>query len=207
MADKLDLKKTFKHLYNPSAKAFTVVDVPSFSFLMVDGRGDPNTTAEYQTAVEALYSVSYTLKFMVKKGQGIDYTVMPLEGLWWAEDWAAYTADRRDDWQWTMMIHQPELVTAELVAEAIEQVRTKKKLERAADLRFESYQEGLAVQIMHIGPYSAEGPTLARMHHEFIPQNGYEMTGKHHEIYLGDPRRTAPEKLKTVLRQPIRKGD
>lgn len=144
---------------------------------------------------------------MVKKGQGIDYTVMPLEGLWWAEDWAAYTADRRDDWQWTMMIHQPELVTAELVAEAIEQVRTKKKLERAADLRFESYQEGLAVQIMHIGPYSAEGPTLARMHHEFIPQNGYEMTGKHHEIYLGDPRRTAPEKLKTVLRQPIRKGD
>ncbi len=207
MADKLDLKKTFKELYNPSAKEFSVVDVPPFAFLMVDGRGDPNTAAEYQTAVEALYSVSYTLKFMVKKGQGIDYAVMPLEGLWWAEDWSAYTADRRDDWLWTMMIHQPEVVTAELVAEAIEQVRTKKKLERAADVRFESYHEGLAVQIMHIGPYSAEGPTLARMHNEFVPQNGYELTGKHHEIYLGDPRRTAPEKLKTVLRQPVRRRD
>jgi hypothetical protein len=207
MMDKLDLKKTFKQLYNPAAKNFSIVEVPSFSFLMIDGRGDPNTAAEYKSALEALYSVAYTLKFMVKKQQGIDYAVMPLEGLWWAKDWDVFTADHREDWLWTMMIHQPEMVTAALVAEAIEQVRTKKKLERVSDLRFDTYDEGLAVQIMHIGSYSAEAPTLARMHHEFIPQNGYHMTGKHHEIYLNDPNRVAPEKLKTVLRQPVKGRD
>jgi hypothetical protein len=202
--DKLDLKKTFKQLYNPSPKAFSVVEVPLFFFLMIDGRGDPRTAAEYESAVETLFAVAYTLKFMVKEQEGVDYAVMPLEGLWWAEDWTAYTADRREDWLWTMMILQPEMVTAALVGEAVEQVRRKKKLERVSDLRFDRYDEGLAVQIMHIGPYSAEAPTLARMHNEFVPQNGYEMRGKHHEIYLSDPRRTAPEKLKTVLRQPVR---
>lgn len=207
MKEKLDLKKTFKHLYNPSTKEFSIVEVPVFSFLMIDGRGDPNASAEYKSAMEALYSVSYTLKFMVKKQQGVDYAVMPAEGLWSAEDWTVFTADRREEWLWTMMILQPEMVTAALVAEAIEQVRTKKKLERVTGLRFDTYDEGLAVQIMHIGPYTAEAPTLARMHNKFIPQHGYEMTGKHHEIYLNDPNRTAPEKLKTVLRQPVRKGD
>jgi hypothetical protein len=207
MTDKLDLKKSLKQLYNPSAKEFSVVEVPSFAFLMIDGRGDPRTSAEYQSAVEVLYSVAYTLKFMVKKQLAVDYAVMPLEGLWWAEDWTAYTADRREDWLWTMMILQPEMVTAELVGEADEQVRQKKKLERVSDLRFDIYHEGLAVQIMHIGSYAAEAPTLARMHNEFIPQHGYEMTGKHHEIYLNDPNRVAPEKLKTVLRQPVRRRD
>jgi hypothetical protein len=207
MTDKLDLKKSLKQLYNPSAKEFSVVEVPPFAFLMIDGRGDPRSSTEYTSAMEALYSVSYTLKFMVKKQQGIDYAVMPSEGLWWAEDWTSFTADRREDWQWTMMILQPEMVTAGLVAEAIEQVRRKKKLERVSDLRFDIFDEGLAVQIMHVGPYAAEAPTLARMHNEFIPQHGYEMTGKHHEIYLNDPNRVAPEKLKTVLRQPVRRRD
>lgn len=200
----LDLKKDLKHLYNPSAKAFSLVEVPVMNFLMIDGTGDPNTAQAYREAVEALYAVAFGIKFAVKKGQGIDYPVMPLEGLWWVEDMALFSTARKDDWLWTMMIMQPALVTADLVTAQVESTR-KKDLPALGKLRFESYTEGLAVQILHLGPYSAEGPVLARMHHEFIPQNGLELTGKHHEIYLGDPRRTAPEKLRTVLRQPVRR--
>lgn len=206
MPDKLDLKKTLKHLYNPPAKDFTLIDVPPMNFLMIDGKGDPNTAPAYKTAVEALYSVAYTVKFAIKKAQGVDFAVMPLEGLWWADDYAAYspaTTDR-DAWLWTMMIMQPDVVAADAVRDAIDQVVTKKQIAAAKSVRFESYHEGLSAQIMHIGPYSAEGSTLARMHHEYIPAQGYRMVGKHHEIYLSDPNRTAPEKMKTVLRQPIK---
>ncbi|MCC7355449.1 MAG: GyrI-like domain-containing protein, partial [Anaerolineae bacterium] len=199
----LDLRKDLKHLYNPSAKEFAVVDVPPMNFLMIDGSGNPNTSPEYQEVMNVLYSVAYTLKFALKKGRSIDYPVMPLEGLWWAQDMEAFTLGRKDDWLWTMMIMQPEPVTSEDIARALAEVRKKKDLPALARLRFEPYHEGLSVQIMYFGPYSAEGPTIARMH-EFIQAQGYEPAGKHHEIYLGDPRRAAPEKLKTVIRQPVR---
>jgi hypothetical protein len=202
---KVDFKKQLKHLYQPSPKEFGVVDVPPMQFLMIDGHGDPNTAQEYQDALEALYAVAYTLKFASKKALGMDYVVPPLEGLWWAEDMDVFTASSdKSTWDWTMMIMQPEWVTQEMFEEAVAQVEKKKNPPALPRLRLETYDEGSAVQIMHIGPYAAEGPTIARMH-AFIAENGYEPAGKHHEIYLSDPRRTAPEKMKTVLRQPIRK--
>jgi hypothetical protein len=203
---KLDLKKDLKHLYNPSRKDFTVVDVPPMNFIMIDGAGNPNTAQEYKDALEALYGVAFPVKFASKKELGIDYVVMPLQGLWWAEDMDVFTLGDKDAWLWTMMIVQPEHITGEMVEAAKAQAAAKKDLPALPKLRFESYHEGLAVQIMHIGPYDAEGPTLARMHDEYIPQNGYTEDGKHHEIYLSDPRRSAPEKMRTVLRQPIRKA-
>ncbi len=200
---KIDLKKDLKHLYRPSAREVSVVDVPPMNFLMIDGAGDPNTSPEYQQAIEALYSLSYTLKFRIKKSAGPDYVVMPLEGLWWTDDPSQFSMDDKGIWQWTAMIVQPDFVTAGMVAEALEEVREKKGLAGLDRARFEAYDEGLSAQIMHIGPYDAEGPTMARLH-RFIQDNGGELHGKHHEIYLSDPRRAAPEKLKTVLRQPFR---
>jgi len=202
---KIDFKKTLKHLYNPP-KRFITVDVPEMQFLMVDGHGDPNTAQEYGDAIEALYAVAYALKFTSKEDLGRDYVVPPLEGLWWAEDMDAFTTGDKDAWDWTMMVMQPEWITAEMVAAAIKQVMKKKDLPALPKLRLERYHEGLAVQIMHVGPYAAEGPTIARMH-AFIEEKGYEPSGKHHEIYVSDPRRTAPEKLKTVVRQPVTDGD
>jgi hypothetical protein len=199
---KVDLKKELKELYNPSAKAFSIVDVPPMSFLMVDGHGDPNTSPAYQQAMEALYSVAYAAKFALKP-QGIDYAVMPLEGLWWMEDMAEFSLEAKDRWDWTMMIAQPEWVTAELVERVRGQVARKKDLPALPALRLETYHEGLAAQILYFGAYADEGPTIARLH-AFIEAQGYERSGKHHEVYLGDPRRTPPEKLKTVIRQPMR---
>jgi hypothetical protein len=202
---KIDFKKELKHLYRPSAKEFVVVDVPPMKFLMIDGHGDPNTAQEYQDAVEALYAVSYKLKFVSKKELGKDYVVPPLEGLWWAEDMETFTTQRdKSTWDWTMMIMQPEWITQEMVEEAVKQVE-KKGLPALSKLYLETVHEGLAVQILHIGSYDDEGPKIAKMHHEFMPENGYEPVGKHHEIYLSDPRKVAPEKLRTVLRQPVRK--
>jgi hypothetical protein len=202
---KIDFKKQLKHLYRPSPKEFAVVDVPPMQFLMIDGHGDPNTAQEYQDALEALYAVAYALKFASKKAPEMDYVVPPSEGLWWAEDMDVFIASSdKSAWDWTMMIMQPEWVTQEMFEEAAAQVEKKKDPPALPRLRLETYDEGLAVQIMHIGPYDAEGPTIARMH-AFIEENGYEPAGKHHEIYLSDPRRTAPEKMKTVLRQPVRK--
>jgi hypothetical protein len=200
---KLDLKKDLKHLYQPPTKEVVTVDVPRFNFLMIDGAGNPNTVPEYPEAISALYNVAYTLKFAIKKGElGIDYPVMPLEGLWWAADFNSFSLERKDEWYWTMMILQPECVTQALVDQALEQVRRKKDLPALSKLRLESFHEGLAAQIMHIGPYAAEAPTIARLH-QFIAANGCGLTGKHHEIYLSDPRRSAPEKLKTIVRQPM----
>ena len=203
--NKTDFKKELKHLYQPASKEFEVVDVPSMNFIMVDGQGDPNTANEYQDALEALYAVAYKLKFISKKALEKDYVVPPLEGLWWAEDMEQFTTGGdKNAWQWTMMIMQPEWVTQEMFENVLDQVQKTKNPAALSKLRLERYQEGLAVQIMHIGSYDDEGPTLGRMHHEFIPGHGYEMNGKHHEIYLSDPRKVAPEKLKTVLRQPVR---
>jgi hypothetical protein len=205
MAEKIDLKKQYKHLYAPSPKAPVIVDVPAFNFLMIDGHGDPNTSADYQQVIGALFTAAYTLKFTVKKAQGIDYAVMPPEGLWWAADMTVFTATSdKSSWDWTMMMVQPDCVTADLFAELSPQITRKTSAEIVSRLRFERYHEGLSVQIMHIGPYAAEGPNIARMH-AFAREQGCQLAGKHHEIYLGDVRRTAPEALKTVLRQPIRK--
>jgi hypothetical protein len=200
---KADVKKQLKHLYSPSAKEVSIVDVPEMGFLMIDGQGDPNTSREYQEAIETLYTVAYQLKFMVKKRDPeLDYVVPPLEGLWWTEDMADFAAGNKDAWQWTAMIYQPDHVTRELFEEAVQQVREKKDPAALPLLRFEPYHEGLSVQIMHIGPYADEGPTIERLH-AFAQEKGYKLRGKHHEVYLGDPRRTAPEKLKTVIRQPV----
>jgi len=201
---KTDFKKEWKHLYRPSAKEFEVVDVPPMNFLMIDGHGDPNTAQEYKDAIEALYAVAYKLKFMSKKEKGMDYIVPPLEGLWWVENMEEFTTEDKSAWDWTMMIMQPESATQEMFERALKEVEKKKDPPALSRLRLETYHEGPSVQIMHIGPYDAEGPTIARMH-AFIDENGYEPAGKHHEIYLGDPRKVAPERLKTVLRQPVSK--
>lgn len=202
---KVDFKKELKHLYRPK-RAFEVVDVPAMNFLMIDGHGDPNVAQEYKDAVETLFPVAYAIKFLSKSELERDYVVPPLEGLWWAEDMDAFTTARdKSQWDWTMMIMTPDWITPEIYRLGLE--RAGKKNPPALDrIRLESYHEGLSVQIMHIGSYEDEGPTLARLHHEFIPENGYQMAGKHHEIYLGDPRKVAPEKLKTVLRQPVQKS-
>ena len=201
---KVDFKKELRHLYQPSAKEFVIVDVPPMAFLMVDGHGDPNTAQEYKDAIEALYAVAYRIKFGSKKELGRDYVVPPLEGLWWAEEMEAFTTARdKSAWDWTMMIMQPEWITEEMVAPSLEHVERAKSLPALRKLRFEGYHEGLSVQILHIGSYDDEGPVLQRMHHEFIPENGLQMNGKHHELYLSDARRVTPEKLRTVLRQPV----
>ncbi len=200
--EKVDLKKELKNLYNPSPKEVTAVDVPAMNFLMIDGEGSPSSP-QYREAIEALFSVSYALKFLVKKGKGVDYAVMPLEGLWWVDDMTKFSAERKDEWKWTAMIMQPKYVTAEDAKLAIEQTRKKKSLPALSKLRFENFHEGKAAEIMHIGPFSAEGPNIAKMH-AFILGSGHALSGKHHEIYLNDPSKTAPEKLKTVLRQPMK---
>ncbi len=200
---KIDLKKELKHLFQPSAKDVTIVDVPEMNFLMIDGAGDPNTSQEYQDAIEAIYAMAYTLKFMVKKRDAqLDYVVPPLEGLWWAADMEAFSMGDKDAWKWTAMIMQPEAVTQEMVDKALQEVAEKKDPPALPKVRFESYAEGLSVQIMHIGPYSEEAPTIQKLH-AFAKEKGYQLRGKHHEIYLSDPRRTAPERLKTVIRQPV----
>lgn len=204
---KRDLKKELKHLYSPGARKVTLVDVPAMNFLMIDGEGDPNSAQQYRDAIECLYAVSYTLKFMIKKAKGgVEYGVMPLEGLWWGDDMKVFVEGRKDRWKWTAMIMQPEFVTRAAFGEACALVQQKKELSALSKLRLESFHEGQSAQIMYTGPYSAEGPTIQRIH-AFIKEQGGRLTGKHHEIYLGDPRRTAPEKLKTVIRQPFEKSE
>ena len=202
--DKIDYKKEFKNLFNPPSKKVAVVDVPAFSFLMVDGKGDPNTSKEYKDAVETLSSVAYTLKFIVKKGKlAVDYGVLPLEGLWWANDMNSFVEGNKDVWKWTAMIMQPNLVSEEMFRTAVDKVK-KRDPPALSQLRFETFLEGLSAQILHFGPYSAERATVETLH-GFIRENGYVETGKHHEIYLSDPRKSAPEKMKTVIRQSIEK--
>jgi hypothetical protein len=201
---KLDLKKELAPLYSPPSREVVEVDVPRLNFLMVDGQGDPNTSRAYADALEALYAVSYSLKFKVKKGaMTIDYGVMPLEGLWWADDLGDFRRGDRSAWKWTMMIVQPDFITGELVEDTLAEVHAKKDPVALPLVRFEALTEGRAAQIMHVGPFSEEGPTIERVH-EFIDESGCDRSGKHHEIYLTDIRKAAPEKWKTVIRQPMR---
>ncbi len=202
---KLDLKKVYQHLYVPSPGAPVMVDVPAFNYLMIDGVGDPNIAQEYKEALEALYGLAYTLKFAIKKkNPQNDFTVMPLEGLWWTPDMAEFTMDDKDAWHWTSMILQPNFITSKDIDTARKAVEIKKNPIALPKIRFERFEEGLCAQIMHIGPYATEAPTIKTLH-DFIYENNYKLRDKHHEIYLSDPRRTAPEKLKTLIRQPVEK--
>lgn len=202
--EKIDFKRELKHLYLPSAKEVAAVDVPAMSFLMVDGQGDPNTSQAYAEAVQALFALSYAIKFSVKRGPlAIDYGVMPLEGLWWAADMADFTTGNRSRWQWTMMIMQPHFVTRELFEEAVAALRKKKDPPALPGVRLETYAEGPAAQMMHVGPFSEEQRVIQRIH-DFIGESGRELAGKHHEIYLSDIRKVDSAKWKTVIRQPMR---
>lgn len=198
---KIDYKKEFKHLYAPTSKDVQFVDVPALNYLMVHGKGEPGGK-NYIDAVQALYPVAYTIKFSIKKNPGVDYVVPPLEGLWWAEDMSDFVTGKRDRWQWTMMIMQPESVTQEIVDEAILQVKAKNDPAAIGKVEFQSFTEGKCAQILHIGPFSEEGPTIEKVHNA-IENEGYSLTGKHHEIYLSDMRRASPGKYRTIIRQPM----
>lgn len=201
--EKTDFRKVLRPLYDPPVGRFEIVDLPPMTFFMIDGKGDPNRSPAYTQAVEALYAASYTLKFMSKKALGRDYVVPPLEGLWWADDMESFRTREKDKWSWTMMIMVPDFVGPEMAREAIAAAAKKKDLPAIGKLRVEELSEGRAAQTMHVGSYDDEGPILAYLHEEFLPANALAATGRHHEIYLGDPRKMAAEKLKTVLRQPI----
>jgi hypothetical protein len=202
MSVKMDYKKQYQELYNAKARP-ELVQVPPLNYLMIDGEGDPNTSQAYRDSVETLFALSYTLKFMIKKAAGgADYGVLPLEGLWWSEPIEEFSLARKDNWKWTSMIMQPGLVTEELVELAKQQASSKKELPSLHLVRYAQLQEGSCVQLMHTGPYSEEEPTIALLH-SFIREQGLRMTGKHHEIYLNDARRSAPERLRTVIRQPV----
>ncbi len=199
---KTDLKRELKDLYFPPDDRPVMVEVPPLQYLMIEGEGDPNTSKDYMDAIAALYSVGYTMKFALKKQDGFDFTMMPLESLWWADDPEAFLADHKGEWKWTAMILQPDLVKTEHVEAAISEATRKKELPAASKIKLQLLFEGTSAQMMHVGPYSEETPTIEKLH-AFIHEHGYALRGKHHEIYLGDPRKSAPEKLKTVIRQPI----
>lgn len=201
--DKIDFKKTLKALYAPPAERFVPIDVPLMQFVKIDGKGDPNVETSYRKAVEWLYAISYGLKFSAKATLGTDYTVPPLEGLWNADDPAAFVARRKDEWNWTMMIMVPDFIGHDLFDSAV--AKASRKLGAApASLRLEAYDEGHSLQTLHVGSYDEEGPVLARLHQEVMPREGLTFNGPHHEIYLSDPRKTAADRLRTVLRQPVR---
>lgn len=205
MMTKTDYKKELKEFYSGKVGKPVVVNVPAMNFIMIDGKGDPNTSQEYIEAIQTLYPLAYTIKFMSKLKYGNDFGVMPLEGLWWTENMADFRTEDKSNWLWRMMIVQPPTVTESMFNEAVEQVREKKAPASLDKVRFDSYDEGRAAQVMYVGPYSEEGPTIQNLH-AFIKEQGgvlEESNKHHHEIYLGDPRRTAPEKLKTIIRQPF----
>ena len=197
---KVDLKRERRELYAPRRTPH-LVDVPPALFLVVDGRGDPSGDA-WPEAVSALYSVAYAARFALKRSGVLDYGVMPLEALWWADDWSAFPSDDRSAWQWTAMVLQPPEVTSAVLEQARAVTAAKRPSPVLDRLRLEVFAEGRAAQVLHVGPYREEGPTIAALH-AFVAEQGLSLSGRHHEVYLGDPRRAAPERLRTVLRQPV----
>jgi hypothetical protein len=200
MAETIDLKRDLKTLYSARKGHPVVVDVPEMQFLMVDGRGHPATSSEFQGAFEALFSLAYPIRFAIKARADVAYTVMPPEGLFWSAEGGLETADL-DSFEWTLMVMQPDFVGADDVERA-RRSAIEKGVGSASNVRFESFHEGLSAQVMHVGPYDAQGPTIDLLH-AFIVDAGHRPHGKHHEIYLGDPRRAKPENLRTIIRQPI----
>ena len=202
----LDLVKEYQKFYLQPKNTISLIQVPKMNFLIIDGKGSPNNNPDYTDALGALYGVAYTLKFAVKKGPlQTDYKVMPLEGLWWTENMSEFTLEDRGNWLWRMMIMVPDLITPELAAQSIDDVRKKKNPPRLDEVRFDSFDEGLAAQIFHSGPYGeAERPSVEKLH-GYLKENGYALRGKHHEIYFNTPLRTDPTKLKTIIRQPAEK--
>ncbi len=201
--EKYDVKKAMRGLYAPSAKDSQIVDVPPQRFIAVDGRGDPNTDPRYAAALEALYAVAYAAKFASKRELERDFVVAPLEGLWWGDP-DAYARRQKSEWEWTMMISLPEWVDGAMIDRAAEVAAGKKDLPALPQLTVRGLEEGRCVQILHIGSFDDETATLARLHHDYMPSRGLVFNGDHHEIYLNDPRRTAPEKVRVILRQPVR---
>ena len=202
--DKVDFKKDLAPLYAPKNTDWAVIEIPAMNFLMVDGKGDPNTSTDYSEAVAALYGVSYAIKFMSKQQLGKDYGVAPLEGLWWADDATVFENAQKAEYQWTMMVMQPDWITETLVSEAVTATAAKKELPALSEVRFERYDEGRSLQLLHVGSYDDEAPKLKYLHTEFMPRHKLTFSGRHHEIYLSDPRKTASSKLKTILRQPVK---
>jgi hypothetical protein len=202
---KIDLRKELKPLYTASSKKAALVEIPKMKFLMIDGPGHPDGNPLFQHSMEALFGVAYTLKFSSKLGpQKLDWTMMLPEGLWWVEGPEPFEKADKSAWRWTLMIVQPDAVTSAMVREAKKTLKERKNPARVDDVRLESLREGRCVQILHIGPYDAEKPAIDKLH-AFAAENGYRVTGKHHEIYFSDPRRTKPEKLRTIVRFAVSK--
>lgn len=199
-----DVKRDLPRCYAPKNRDWELVEVPEQLFIGADGNGDPNTSADYVRAVEALYAVAYTIKFTDKRDEGGDFVVAPLEGLWWADDPEVFITREKDAWHWTMLICLPDWVTSEAIKDAKEAALAKKGNPAIADVRHVVLNEGTCAQVLHRGSYDDEVPILAKLHHEYLGVNGLEMSGLHHEIYLSDPRRTEPVKLKTILSQPVK---
>ena len=200
--DKIDFKKTLDS-YQAKRGVFRLVEVPPLHYLMIDGHGDPNTSPAFAEAIETLYPIAYKLKFASKQGLGRDYVVPPLEGLWWADDMNAFLNRDASQWDWTLLLLVPDWIDQAMVDAAVEQVAAKDPPARLGDVRFDLLDEGLCVQTLHVGSFDDEGPVLQRLHEEFIPNQGLTPTGHHHEVYFSDFRRTAPDKLRTLLRQPV----
>ncbi|MBY0428294.1 MAG: GyrI-like domain-containing protein [Alphaproteobacteria bacterium] len=201
---KIDFRKELKSFYAPPRAQFTLIKIPALRYLMLDGKGNPNTSASYVNALQALYGTAYTLKFFSKNELKKDYIVPPLEGLWWAKDMSAFKERKKDLWHWTMMLMVPEWIKPRQIDDAIDTLRQKKNPTSLDKLRHTTLTEGLSVQILHIGSYDDETPILAKLHNDFMPENKLTFNGKHHEIYLSDPRKTPDHKLKTILRQPVK---
>ncbi|MGW6023441.1 GyrI-like domain-containing protein [Streptomyces sp. NPDC055099] len=208
MTAKYDVKRELKRCYAPKNTDWELLDIPELRYLAIDGHGDPNTSAAYPRAVEALYPVAYTVKFASKGDLGKDFVVGPLEGLWWADDMDDFLARRKDNWRWRLLINVPDWITGDMIDDAKRAAFSKKKLPAIEEVRWETLREGTSAQVLHIGSYDDETPILTRLHQEYLPANNLRETGLHHEIYLSDPRKTDPSKLKTILRQPVEaRGD
>jgi hypothetical protein len=201
---KIDFKKKYKALYNQKGNTITIVDVPELQYLTVDGKGDPNTSLDFSDSMQTLYSLAYTIKFAVKKKKpSRDYSVMPSEGLWWMEDMASFTVERKNEWLWTLMILQPDFITQNDLDRAVDVLEKKKPNRLLRNVKLVAFNEGKSAQLLYIGSFADEGATIQKLH-THIQEHGYITNGKHHEIYFSDPRKTAPSKLKTIIRQPIR---
>lgn len=200
--NKIDFKKTLDS-YKAKHNQIRIVSVPKMQFLMIDGHGDPNTSKEFSDAMETLFPVAYALKFMSKIELGKDYVVPPPEGLWWSNDMEDFITGNKSNWDWTMMVMVPDWITGEMYKTAVDKVIKKSNPTSIGKIRFEELEEGLSVQTLHIGSYQTEGEIINKMHNDFVPANGLRLIKKHHEIYLSDFRKVAPDKLKTIIRHPV----